>query len=140
MPDGAVHGLYGLDLRHRAGADRPLADGPGGDGPGGGAVSGQGAGRREGMMPEGQRYRMLEGIDWAALDGQQVEIQSSLNWLTLRTKAGQVLTFGQAMKPLVPRGKAAAVEPPAERHQELEASNGTGLVDQSAGQESGRGP
>jgi len=83
---------------------------------------------------------MLAGIDWAALDGQQVEIQSSLNWLTLRTKAGQVLTFGQAMKPLVPRGKAAAVEPPAERNQELEASNGTGLVEEPAGQESGRGP
>jgi len=88
---------------------------------------------------------MLEGIDWAALDGQQVEIQSSLNWLTLRTKAGQVLTFGQAMKPLAPRTKAVtadlpAGEPPAERSQALEASNGTGLVDQSAGQEPGVGP
>jgi hypothetical protein len=47
---------------------------------------------------QAQDYRMLPAIDWAALDGQKVELLISKNYLPLRTKEGQVLTFGKVKR------------------------------------------
>lgn len=49
-------------------------------------------------MPNGHEYRLLEGVDWASLDGERVELQVSRNYLQLRTKDGQVVTFGKAKR------------------------------------------
>jgi hypothetical protein len=45
------------------------------------------------------RYRMLDTIDWEALNGRQVRLEVSPSYVMVVTREGQLVTLAQVVRP-----------------------------------------
>jgi len=49
-----------------------------------------------------RRYRLLDTVDWDALNGQQVRLEVSPTYLIAVTKEGQLIQIGHVIRERVP--------------------------------------